>query len=104
MDWRRWFGGAAVAVTGTVGPEGVCGERRAGDAAWTIRVRLAPWAQRGCAFTDAPLELTRRGDEACLRALQARWRPGRQVAARVRFGRRPLRATLVEALDAGPDD
>lgn len=103
MNWRRWFGLARARVSGTVAPEGVCGERAAGDDEWTIRVRLAPWAQLGCAPTQAPLELVLRGDTARLHALQARWRPGAQAAAQVRFGRRPLRARVVAVLDAHDD-
>lgn len=97
MVVRGWRGGyrRAFEVVGRVTDEGVCGECvHAGDR-WTMRARLAPWAQVGYAPTHEPLEIVCEGDVDALRDWQRRWPPDRDVRARVRPGVSPMTARLL---------
>lgn len=86
------------AVSGRLAPEGVCGEREGAGPGWTIRLRLTPWAEVGCAPSAEPLEIQLQGSRARLLELQRRCVPGSEVRALVRPGERPLKAELVRLL------
>jgi hypothetical protein len=85
----------AVEVVGRIAEEGVCGECVGTDGRWTIRARLTPWSQVGCAPTIEPLEILHEGSRDALVELQQRWSPGREVRLRVRPEAASLRARLV---------
>ena len=80
--WRG-MRGRVIEVVGFVAEEGVCGECVRPDGPWTIRARLTPWSQRGCALTREPLEIVHEGGRDALVELQRRWPPGQRVRARV---------------------
>jgi hypothetical protein len=82
-------------VVGRIADEGVCGECVGADGRWTIRARLTPWSQVGCAPTFEPLEIVHEGSRDALVELQRRWLPGREVRLRVRPEAVALRARLV---------
>jgi hypothetical protein len=100
MSWRVWRGGErrAIEIVGRVMTEGVCGECEQRGAQWTMRVRLSPWSQCGCAPTLEPLEILHEGDVDALLDWQRAWPPGLEVRARVRPGPVPMTARLVARL------
>ena len=94
MSTRLWRG-RAIEVAGRIAEEGVCGECTRPGGRWTIRARLTPWAQRGCAPTAEPLEILHEGPREVLAELQRRWPPGHAARARVRPAAAPMTAWLV---------
>ena len=84
----------AMEVVGRVTDEGVCGECACPGGRWTMRARLSPWREVGCASTDEPLEIVDEGGVDALVEWQRRWSPGRVVRARVRPSA-PMTARLV---------
>ncbi|GGZ65180.1 hypothetical protein GCM10008101_18690 [Lysobacter xinjiangensis] len=93
--WKRLAAALPQRVQGTVGPEGVCAWRRAGERRWTARLRLSPWSTVGHAPTEVPLDIEWEASPAALRRLQRRWRPGATVRLWVRIRAGRLEARLL---------